>query len=341
MKNSKIIVMMLSVSHLIFYTGNIGAMRLPQSQIETRKNTVSRVMAKMKQQQSSQMQQLKPGEFFIYQKGTTNGITVSWNQIKNSKTLVDMLEAYGWITKEKVLDKEELIFHENLWQRDQALIPLPFSIDIIKLVFDDKVDLKSISLNQLAQLSVIEDYLETSRLDTITTILNEQLKEATLEQLVNLFNDNPAIRKPVFNQIFDIVRSICWAVVCQVTADRNNEGAHFEEGYLGLNNEIFSFNSFDNYKGKMIPLRSGSRVLHIPDYKILAKINSTTEKDFIAQMNLPRPIVVRMHDELGIKGLNEHLHKDSLVDFLDLVVEAVQTKYNDFSWRKRWLWLPW
>ena len=89
---------------------------------------------------------LKSGEYFVHAKGTTDGIVVKRDVLEKSPVLKGMLE-------------------DAIWSQDNAAIPLPFSADAIKTVFnvldvtkDDNVT--ELSSKQLKDIKTCLDYLD-------------------------------------------------------------------------------------------------------------------------------------------------------------------------------------
>ncbi|HLJ31316.1 MAG TPA: hypothetical protein VKU36_02665, partial [Candidatus Babeliales bacterium] len=81
-------------------------------------------------------EELEPGEFFVYQKGTKEGLILSWDDIQKSGVIVNMLGDSDWVTREKLsLGQEKLVFNKDRWQREQSAIPLPCSIDMLEIIF--------------------------------------------------------------------------------------------------------------------------------------------------------------------------------------------------------------
>jgi len=125
---------------------------------------------KMEQAIHQKIATLKPGEFFIYERGTSEGVIVSWHDIEKSENLAGMLESFGWVTRIKSDSGEKLVFDENLWQRDQAAISLPFSIEVLEIIFghsrvgklNKSPILLELSWDQLVNLIECSDYLMLS-----------------------------------------------------------------------------------------------------------------------------------------------------------------------------------
>jgi len=370
-KNGRMIQLM-SLMGIVF-VGNIYSMRMSQSQLEARKKAASEVVARMKKEQGIQLQQkqqpqmseqqrqqelekafefgrqseqqykqgdsnieqainqkvaaLQPGEFFVYAQGTADGIVVTWDVLQKSNMLKNMIE------------------DSDAARTGQFAIPLLFSIDKAKAIFEiieNNVDLNSLSLDKLGQLITTADYLDmVSILQELKKEFDNKLKNVSLEQLVDAFNDNSDLRKEIFYQIFEIIKSICWTAICQASSDAQNKRANFTKVHLWKGGETIDFQSFDDYEGKMMPIRRGSKVLYIPDYKILGKLNPEAEQLFKSKVKLPNVIASLACEWVNVCKVNIIFYENSLVNFLDMIVEGVQIKYDNFSWRKRWLYVPW
>src|SRR5579872_6161969 len=108
----------------IFCFNNAAALYIAGTprQRAARTKMVQRRLAQKKEDNTltQKIESLKPGEYFVHEKGTTNGIIVTRNVLEKSPTLKGMLEDLGSAD----------------WQAKNAIIPLPFPIASIKKAFD-------------------------------------------------------------------------------------------------------------------------------------------------------------------------------------------------------------
>lgn len=171
---------LLLASFAMIFVGNVFSMRMTPQGREKAKAAAQGIMAEMKKQQSYIIKQkaatLQPKEYFVYAKGTADGVIVTRDVLEKSLVLKGMLEG-------------------TTWQQDHATIPLPFSADVIKDVFisldtskslyEFKVFLKQLSLDRLIKLCNAMDYLDIPQFaslyvnelfDRTVTILNEYEK---------------------------------------------------------------------------------------------------------------------------------------------------------------------
>src|SRR5579872_70282 len=130
---------------------------------------------------TQKIESLKPGEYFVHEEETANGIIVTRDILEKSRTLKDMLQNIGSAD----------------WKKENAMIPLPFPIASIKKVFD--------TLSSQEQLNQLKDSVREMSLneliDTVNTIF-------PLCDYLNLPVYEGICSDEIINRIENIVRNI-------------------------------------------------------------------------------------------------------------------------------------
>ena len=223
------------------------------------------------------------------------------------------------------------ILQSNGLVKLSALVLLAFSINTFSMIQSQKQ--REMGRAAVRGMKRRQEYLSP-----------EYLRSASLEQLVVLFNEESALKfgreVEIFERIDAIVKNILWAVVCQYQIDHGMQmTCPLAGSYSSVKYKNAQDSSFRDYKGEMIPIRPGSSVIHIPNYKVLKNLDeAVTHQESLSL--LPEKVINELTILLGdnIKFLYD---THSRVAFLTICLKALQDSYDALSWRKRWLQMPW
>ena len=152
---------------------------------------------------SQKTKSLKSGEYFVHAKGTSDGVVVKRDVLEQSPTLKGMLEGITW-------------------SQDSASIPLPFSADDIKLVFqvmNKKVNAVKLSLDQLGAVISCYDYLlmdmnSTDLINAVVARINDigdkiMKREVTPDYTVFGHITDPNVVKIIIDKVLSTPKNFC------------------------------------------------------------------------------------------------------------------------------------
>lgn len=180
-------------------------------------------------------------------------------------------------------------------------------------------------------------------------VLLKSLNGFSLEKLVALLDNKLDLsivggQEVVLERIDKILHKTLWAILSQYEIDHGKPLSYSEishRSYSPLQN--VGLDLFRNYKGAMMPVRSGFIVLHIPDYRVLKNQQSNEKMKFIPRewFGVWEKLRAIMPDTIDDLDRKTHRSGTTRVDFLDYLLQGLQETYNALPWRRRWLQLPW
>ncbi len=303
----------------VIFVGNLFSMKMTERGKEHGKVYAQKVMVQRKQQEQQQKElkqerekQFQTGKYFVYEQGTSKGILVDQKLLdENSDMVKSMVEDFGGKLQE---------------------ISFPFPIDDIKLFFlamNKKVNLEKLSLQQLSNLMKVEEYLllplkDTATYKSIAVYYSKALNNASLEQLVSLYNsyniegsfvDNDE-QKKIFEKIVDIINNIDKVIDLKNFAYRL--GFIYDSKHVAQCSEKIR-KLFINYSGKMIPILPGSKDM-IPDYNVLNNLVRQSKSFY-----LPSPS----------RYVNSFIDQP-IIEFISSQLKGLQINYEAYtSWIDR------